>query len=168
MKIKLTALITISLAITFIYYFSGSTEQKKMVLATKQPTGERPIIKQAVHTVKKIEDVHPSNIKKSTLDGHIQQVITEPNYLPPLNKSKLSSIQYKGDLDDHKAYQQFQQEKQHALESSFISAVNTKVTTLESLIAKGRKQGMKQEQLQEAIDKIALLKKTQQSLLNQD
>ena len=168
MKIKLSALIIMSLGITLIYYLSGSTEQKKMALATKQPTDEGLTIKQTVHAVKKIEDVHFSNIKKSTLDEHAQQAITEPNYLPPLNKSKLSSVQYKGDLDDHKAYQQFQQEKQHALESSFISAVNTKVTTLESLIAKGRKQGMKQEQLQEAIDKIALLKKTQQSLLNQD
>lgn len=166
MKIKLSALIIMSLGITLIYYLSGSTEQKKMVLATKQPTDERPTIKQTVHTVKKIEDVHSSNIKKSTLNEHAQQAITEPNYLPPLNKSKLSSVQYKGDLDDHKAYEQFQQEKQRALESSFVSAVNSKVATLENLLAKGRKQGMKQEQLQEAIDKIALLKKTQKHLIN--
>ncbi|NMM41219.1 hypothetical protein [Pseudoalteromonas arctica] len=120
--------------------------------------------------------INPDMTAEAAIDSHTpvkdtdasQQLppITTPSYLPVIAKKPITANQFQGDLTDHQAYLNFHEQQQTQLEQRFIIAAQQKITNLESLLEKGRQEGLPQQQLQVAIDKIAALKDMQAKLKN--
>ncbi|MBR8844363.1 hypothetical protein [Pseudoalteromonas sp. JC3] len=90
--------------------------------------------------------------------------ITEPEYLPPINQAEKQMDDFQGDLSDTEAYQAYLDQKDAKLKQQYIAAVDGKVAQIEALLARGVKEGLPQQQLQEARDKITALKDMQSKL----
>ncbi|MGA4605792.1 hypothetical protein [Pseudoalteromonas maricaloris] len=90
--------------------------------------------------------------------------ITDPEYLPPINQAEKQMDDFQGDLSDTEAYQAYLDQKDAKLKQQYITAVDDKVAQIEVLLARGIKEGLPQQQLQEARDKITALKDMQSKL----
>lgn len=90
--------------------------------------------------------------------------ITEPEYLPPISQAEKQIDDFQGDLSDTEAYQAYLDQKDTKLKQQYIAAVDGKVEQIETLLARGIKEGLPQQQLQEARDKITALKDMQSKL----
>ncbi|RZG04353.1 hypothetical protein EXT48_12345 [Pseudoalteromonas sp. CO348] len=90
--------------------------------------------------------------------------ITDPEYLPPINQAEKQMDDFQGDLSDTEAYQAYLDQKDAKLKQQYIAAVDDKVAQIEVLLARGIKEGLPQQQLQEARDKITALKDMQSKL----
>lgn len=90
--------------------------------------------------------------------------ITEPEYLPPISQTEKQMDDFQGDLSDTEAYQAYLDQKDVKLKQQYIAAVDVKVAQIEALLARGIKEGLPQQQLQEARDKITALKDMQSKL----
>ncbi|WP_462155114.1 hypothetical protein [Pseudoalteromonas piscicida] len=90
--------------------------------------------------------------------------ITEPEYLPPISQAEKQIDDFQGDLSDTEAYQAYLDQKDTKLKQQYIAAVDGKVEQIETLLARGVKEGLPQQQLQEARDKITALKDMQSKL----
>ena len=135
----------------------------------------------SVNTAALSAKLTPSNAAKAVIDNQAsaktttsQQIppittpeITTPEYLPVIAKSPTRAAQYQGELSDHQAYNKFHQQQQTQLEQRFVVAADEKIAHLENLLEKGRQQGLSQQQLQVAIDKITALKRMQATLIKQ-
>ena len=90
-------------------------------------------------------------------------------YIPPIGQSAASPL-YQGDLNDHEQYQAYTDARERALKQEFIAAVQTKVEKLEALLERGRAEGISQDELDFAVEKInglkAMRQKIQQELLD--
>lgn len=118
----------------------------------------------------------PSNAAKAVINSQAsakttisEQMppITTPKYLPVIAKNPARAAHYQGELSDHQAYNKFHQQQQTQLEQRFVIAAEEKIANLESLLEKGRQQGLSQQQLQVAVDKITALKRMQATLIKQ-
>lgn len=135
----------------------------------------------SVNTAALSAKLTPSNAAKAVIDSQAsaktttsQQIppittpeYTTPEYLPVIAKSPTRAAQYQGELSDHQAYNKFHQQQQTQLEQRFVIAADEKIAHLENLLEKGRQQGLSQQQLQVAIDKITALKRMQATLIKQ-
>ncbi|MEH6393405.1 hypothetical protein [Pseudoalteromonas sp.] len=140
----------------------------------------------SVNTAALSAKLTPSNAAKAVIDSQAsaktttsQQIppittpeittpeYTTPEYLPVIAKSPTRAAQYQGELSDHQAYNKFHQQQQTQLEQRFVVAADEKIAHLENLLEKGRQQGLSQQQLQVAIDKITALKRMQATLIKQ-
>ncbi|TMN38642.1 hypothetical protein [Pseudoalteromonas sp. S2755] len=90
--------------------------------------------------------------------------ITDPEYVPPISRVEKQKDNFQGDLSDTDAYQTYLDQKDAKLKQQYIAAVDVKVAQIEVLLARGIKEGLPQQQLQEARDKITALKDMQSKL----
>jgi hypothetical protein len=102
-------------------------------------------------------------MKKSiNLPGKMQS----PPYIPPITKSK-NTQNYSGDLEDHEAYKQYHVNQKRELKMAFINASKQKIVRLEMLIARGIREGLSQEKIEFAKEKVSGLKAMSEQLENE-
>lgn len=89
-----------------------------------------------------------------------------PPYIPPITRSK-NSQDYSGDLEDHEAYKQYHTNQKRELKMAFISASKQKVVRLEMLIKRGIREGLSQEEIEFAKEKVSSLKAMSEQLQNE-
>ncbi|WP_105190454.1 hypothetical protein [Pseudoalteromonas sp. T1lg48] len=105
--------------------------------------------------------------KPTRLDSKVEEVSAQhsaPEYLPPIVKNNTQTLRYQGDLDDHQAYLQHQGQQEQELKRAYVSAAKDKVAELKKLLARGEREGINQEQLEFARNKINALKQMQRQL----
>ncbi|NMR26440.1 hypothetical protein HH219_13005 [Pseudoalteromonas sp. NEC-BIFX-2020_015] len=112
-----------------------------------------------------VNSTSKSHMAVNTINSRQSQTpITTPHYIPNITKKTVNAANFEGDILDHQAYLDFHNEQQTRLEQRFVIAAKEKIVKLENLLEKGRQHGLPQTQLQEAIDKIAVLKNMQAKL----
>ncbi|NOU52457.1 hypothetical protein HG263_18190 [Pseudoalteromonas sp. JBTF-M23] len=84
-------------------------------------------------------------------------------YIPPIGKPATYDS-YQGDLDDYESYQAYGDEQQRKLKHAFIVAAKDKVKRLEALLQRGREEGISEEELTFAQEKIAGIKQMSERL----
>ncbi|MBD1581468.1 hypothetical protein [Pseudoalteromonas sp. S16_S37] len=84
-------------------------------------------------------------------------------YIPPIGQS-VTSDSYQGDLDDYESYQAYGDEQERKLKQAFIIAAKDKVKRLEALLQRGREEGISEEELTFAENKIAGIKQMSEQL----
>lgn len=149
------------ISLFFIDFTSSSKTIQKIKPQTDSFADITPVIEPPQITAQTAKQNQPA-IKDAPLMK--RPAINKPSYLPPIATQPKQPPQYQGNLMDHQAYNAFHQQQQAALEQRFIEASEAKITTLETLLAKGREQGLEQHKLQVAIEKITALKAMQEKL----
>ncbi|MBE0367054.1 hypothetical protein PAUR_a0352 [Pseudoalteromonas aurantia 208] len=136
---------------------SSPVESSPPVTPNEQLLIHDSAVKQQVPSIRAAAE--PLSNKQPSLD--IKNIPMQSNakpsvkpYVPPIQATP-SNADYTGDLNDHHAYQQFHNDQEKALKLAYITATKSKVKRLETLIERGKHEGVTEQQLTFAREKIA-------------
>ncbi|MCG9759072.1 MULTISPECIES: hypothetical protein [Pseudoalteromonas] len=147
----------------FTLRFANISWQNATYNALSQAEAEPEPEKRAEALSAPINTYAPLNSNAKTSRKAVKS-ITDPEYVPPISRVEKQKDNFQGDLSDTNAYQAYLDQKDAKLKQQYIAAVDVKVEQIETLLARGIKEGLPQQQLQEARDKINALKDMQSEL----
>lgn len=101
-----------------------------------------------------VQSQRTTNIDKPPLKNMAPQPSA---YIPPITQSP-TPMHYTGDLHDHEAYKQYHTNQERELKIAFTDASKQKIMRLEALIARGIKEGISQDEIAFAKEKVSGLK----------
>lgn len=163
--LKLT-LITLLLC-AFGYFLIAITPQSQPLIEHNNGSTVRkktPHIEDDIRTT--ISQNQPPVVNQISSLDQVKASIQAQPYIPPITKSK-NTRSYSGELDDHQAYKQFHAHQERELKMAFISASKQKIVRLEMLIARGIREGLSQEKIEFAKEKVSGLKAMNEQLENE-
>ena len=172
MNKRMVALAIFGIALALLYYLQKAqpnSSEKELQTAALAPVqiNVRPEVEQ--RKLAQSNELTKPETELETPQTRDSMPIREPDYLPPIAKREAttSESRYQGDLDDHQAYLQFQHQQQADVNQAYIAAAKVKVSQLREILARGEREGISQEQLQFARDKIAAIEKMSTQLQEQ-
>ncbi|MBQ4851811.1 hypothetical protein [Pseudoalteromonas sp. MMG012] len=160
---KHVQLVLITVLVLIFGYFmvlivpNSPVESSPPVTPNEQPLIHRSAVKQQVPSMKAATESIPTKqlsleIQNTLVPSNTEQRVKP--YVPPI-QALPSGAGYTGDLNDHHAYQQFHNDQEKALKLAYIIATKSKVKRLEALIERGKHEGVTEQQLAFAREKIA-------------